>query len=41
MPLVTRRPPPWAGLFEVNDHDFGLIAAAMRAELQGLGPWNR
>ena len=26
------------GLFEVNDHDFGLIAAAMQAELQGLGP---
>jgi hypothetical protein len=26
------------GLFEVNDHDFGLIAAAMHAELPGLGP---
>jgi len=26
------------GLLEVNDHDFGLIAAAMHAELQGFGP---
>ena len=26
------------GLLEVNDHDFGLIAAAMNAELQALGP---
>jgi len=25
------------GLIEVNDHDFGLIAAAMNAELQALG----
>jgi hypothetical protein len=26
------------GLFEVNDRDFGLIAAAMHAEMQGLDP---